>query len=134
LLVIVAEGASITPLPQLPGDQSEQGVEPLPLLHRELSAEMCPPLGDGHAGLWSDVLQAKSAQKFPPNLTGERAAEQKVVAGLLVLVAQPAGGIRLKAMTETAFSRPQPAQEGQPKKELHFEGGPGFPNEFVLGE
>ena len=63
MLVIVAEGASITPLPQLPGDQSEQGVEPLPLLHRELSAEMCPPLGDGHAGLWSDVLQAKSAQK-----------------------------------------------------------------------
>ena len=87
---------------------------------------MCPPLGDGHAGLWSDVLQAKSAQKFPPNLTGERAAEQKVVAGLLVLVAQPAGGIRLKAMTETAFSRPQPAQEGQPKKELHFEGGQAF--------
>ena len=84
---------------------------------------MCPPLGDGHAGLWSDVLQAKSAQKFPPNLTGERAAEQKVVAGLLVLVAQPAGGIRLRAMTETAFSRLQSVQEGQPKEQLHFKEG-----------
>ena len=87
---------------------------------------MCPLLGDGHAGLWSDVLQAKSAQKFPPNLTGEGASEQKVVTGFLVLVAQPAGGIRLKPMTEMAFSRPQPAPEFNERKKFTLRGGQAF--------
>jgi len=61
---IIAEGVSIMLLPHLPGDQSEQAVEPLPLWHRELPAEIRSPLGDGHDSLWSDILQAKSTQKI----------------------------------------------------------------------